>query len=101
MGTEYVVGGLLTGKPLAARRAAPDVGIDRRAFGGRRLAIDVGRQEWLEVSALTHGDHTTSAFCLRSPAGCADNRSYNMRRPREILDITVPMGTLSTWAISA
>ena len=62
--------GALFGDALAAWRTAFEVSFDRRAIGGGGLAVGVGREQRIEIPALTHRRYTTSAFC-RPPPACS------------------------------
>lgn len=82
---------LLPLDPIAAHATGPDVGGDARTLGNRRLPVHVRGEERLELTTLAHA----------APAFTFDSRSYSIRRPLEILDMTVPIGTSIIRAISA
>ena len=86
-----------------SRCASTDARVARRG-----LAVDVGREQRIELAALTHraSHHVRFLLCSPPDSTCLDSgaasvapvasRSYSARRPREIRDITVPIGTSRT-----
>ena len=87
--------------PLSRRKATTrwtrvQMALDLGALVGRKQAVDVGRQPIDRALTLTHFVAPTGLS-----SSCFFNASKSIRRPREMRDITVPMGTLSILAISA
>ena len=76
------------------------VGLDAGALVGRRFAVEVRARKKGEV--VVHGSGCGFVSCVgRSPGVPRFPRwSASSERPRAILDLTVPIGTPSTSAIS-
>jgi hypothetical protein len=103
-----------TGDAITARRAAAQMRVHSGTFIRLRAAVHVRRKQRFNISTLSHDSHRTSgtlaswhlvthldaALALPSARDCV-NRSCSIRRPREIRDITVPIGTSRIRAISA
>ena len=101
-GRQRLVQQLLRGVPQQTSRALllvslppacgarGQVTLDAAAFSGLEKIVGVGRERFTDPATLTHA----VALVFR-------NWSSNSRRPREMRDITVPIGTSSIFAISA
>jgi hypothetical protein len=63
------------------------------AVGDTHLAVDKRRQERLALAAPARRLTGLLRLVHAAPAFTFDRRSNSIRRPLEILDITVPIGT--------
>src|SRR5262245_35910208 len=95
---QKIVNGLLGANTTQAFRAVTEMSFDDVAVGLVRIAIDIRRDERIDLLAVGHGCHD---FPLSATWPGALSRSNNIRRPREMRDITVPTGTCNISAISA
>src|SRR5207244_2722942 len=84
----------------AARRAGTKMPLDVGAFSLRQRAIGVLGQQIADAATVRLHRWPPAAPAATGAAG-ADRRSKSVRRPREMRDITVPIGTFNISAISA
>ena len=89
----------LTGDTIAARAARLEMRVNRRPIRRCRLFVDVGSKKRFDLSATRF--HTTLAFGRRDSPRVPVRRSKSIRRPREMRDMTVPIGTSIIFAMSA
>ena len=99
-GTQYLTRPALVSGDRTARRARLEVTTDLGALGLGEIAVGVPREQVADAAAirLHRRPAATGAF---SDVSEAVSRSNSIRRPREIRDITVPMGMPNISAISA
>lgn len=84
--------------PHTARHAAGQVLGDGGSLFFTRLPVHVGRNERVQIVADVHG---VILVPQRDSLWAAARRSWSSRRPREIRDMTVPIGMQRCLAISA
>jgi len=85
----------------AARRARLEVASHLGALGLRQVAVRITGQQIADASAVRFHRRPPATSASRELAGAAERRSYRARRPRDMRDITVPIGMPSISAISA
>jgi len=83
----------------AARWARFEVTLNFSLFRGGQRAVGVLREKI--ANAATGGFHRRPPAASAGTDAAGDSFSYSMRRPREMRDITVPIGTFNISAISA
>jgi hypothetical protein len=86
-------------KLFAATFAARDMRLDHRDIGGIELIIEQPAKQHFLISAGGHHFTLLEFSSAFRPAGSSSFAS--IARPRASRDITVPIGTPVTWAISA
>ena len=83
----------------AARRTRVQMALDFSMFGSRKGPIRVLSEKI--TNAATGGFHRRTPAASAGTGAAGDSFSYSIRRPREMRDITVPIGTFNISAISA
>ena len=99
VGPEQVAQSLQPLKLLAASFAARDMRLDHRDIGRIEFIVDEAAEQQLLVSAGGHHFTLLEFSSALRPAG--SNSFASIARPRASRDITVPIGTPVTCAISA
>lgn len=89
--SQRIAHGSLGREAITAGLAGFDVRLDAGVRVLRGPSIGVRTQQRFDLTTLVHA----------APAFTFDSRSNNIRRPLEILDMTVPIGTSIMLAISA
>ena len=85
---------------LAAALAARDMRLDHRHVGRVELVVDETAEQQLLINARSHHfARSLNSHPSVRPAG--SNSLASIARPRASRDITVPIGTPATSAISA
>ena len=99
-GLDQIAHGLLRRDPRMTRRADVQVLVNDPAIRVRQLAVDVRRDEGVDRSTIRH--FFGGPYPSTTPTGRRwFNRWNSKRRPREIRDMTVPIGIDNIPAISA